>query len=109
MAKNPNLDGPKSPTPPVVYEPRIWRARIWKTGAGRGGAGVVFKAPYGVYMNAVQVLARAAARGQISRIQYGPVPAAELKHWTKEDRAALERYEDVFAKLGAAHQIDWDA
>jgi hypothetical protein len=107
--KNPNLDGPKSPTPAKVYEPRIWKARIWKTGTGVAGAGVVFKAPYGVAMNAASVLARASARGQIRRYQLGPVPASEMRGWGREERAALTRYEDAFELLAVRHQIDWDA
>ena len=107
--KNPNLEGPKSPTPTVVYEPRIWKVRIWKSGTGVAGAGVTFKAPYGVAVNAAQVLARAAARRQITRFAFGPVPNSELKSWGKAERNALTRYEDAFDQLSATHQIDWDA
>jgi hypothetical protein len=106
---NPNLVGDRSPTPPIVYQPRLWRVRIWTKTTPFQGAGVVFKAPYGVAVNAADLLARACARYQISRYTFGPVPAYQLKRWTKADRDALQRYEDAFEAVGRAHGIDWGA
>jgi hypothetical protein len=105
---NPDL-GDRSPTPAVVYEPRLWKARIWVPGGPFEGVGIRFKAPYGVYMNALQVLGRAAARRQITRFSVGPVSTSELRRWTKADRAALQRYEDAFEAVGREWQIDWAA
>lgn len=110
---NPALDGPRTPTPPIVYDNRLWKARIWTTTSGIGGIPIYFKAPYGVYVTASQVLARAAARHQISRFLLGPIPTSELKTWKgdygKAKRAAMQRYEDAFATVGAEHLIDWEA
>jgi hypothetical protein len=39
---------PRSPTPPLVYEPRIWAGRIWIEGGPFPGIPFQFKAPYGV-------------------------------------------------------------
>jgi hypothetical protein len=97
---------PRSPTPPVVYEPRIFSGRIWIAGGPFAGIPFTFKAPYGVYMNAIQVLGRAMARGQISRFQIGPTSKTKLRSL---DRTTLVRYEDAFASLSRAHSIDWSA
>jgi primosomal protein N'' len=66
------------------------------------------KAPYGQAMNAVTVLARAAARWQIRRGSFEPASAAQIRRF----RAAggqFERYQQAFDRLAAAHQIDWAA
>lgn len=107
----PALNAPRlperSPTPPKVYEPRLWKGRVWVKGGPIAGYGFRFKAPYGVYMNALELLGRAMARGQILRFQMGPITPAELR-----DRAmvaALTRYEPAFELLGLQLGIDWSA
>jgi hypothetical protein len=109
MRTIPTTGAPVTPTPPIVYEPRIWKARVWVKNGPFEGIPVRFKAPYGVAMNAIMVLTRAAARYQILRFQAGPVLPTELATWTKADRAALQRYEDAFAEVARAWRIDWDA
>ena len=96
----------RSPTPAPVYEPRLWAGRIWVPGGPFEGIPFAFKAPYGVYMNALQVLGRAMARGQITRQQMGPMSKTRLRQL---DRSSLRRYEEVFADLSRAHGIDWGA
>lgn len=108
LTPNPAM-APRTPTPAVVYEPRIWKARVWVRGGPFEGIPIIFKAPYGVAVNASQVLARAAARRQITRFLFGPVPASQLKRWGKAERDALQRYEDAFAAAATAWQIDWEA
>ena len=101
-----------SPTPPVVYEPRLWRVRIFTVESPAVGTAAIFKAPYGVYMNALQVLGRAMARGQIARIEYGPLSKRQIRLLTREDpawRSKLERYETVFDRLSLELGIDWGA
>lgn len=101
-----------SPTPPLVYEPRLWRVRIFTPENPAVGTSAMFKAPYGVYMNALQVLGRAMARGQITRIEYGPISKRQIKLLTRENprwRDGLERYEVVFERLGTELGIDWGA
>lgn len=108
MAKviNPNLVGPVSPTPPVVYEPRIWKARVWVKGGPFEGTGILFKAPYGQGMNASTVLARAASRYQITRFSFGP---ATERDFAKLNRGALKRFDEAFAEAGQKLGIDWTA
>jgi hypothetical protein len=103
---NPNLVGPVSPTPIAVYEPRIWKVRIWTKGGPFEGTGVFFKAPYGVYMNAVQLLARAVARNQISRFSFGPLTKRDF---ATLDRKALRRFDEAFAPIAERYQIDLSA
>lgn len=95
-----------SPTPPAVYEPRIWSGRIWVPGGPFEGIAFAFKAPYGVYMNALQILGRAMARRQILRFQMGPTSKTKLRSL---DRSALLRYEPVFDELAQRLGIDWSA
>lgn len=97
---------PRSPTPEVVYEPRIWSGRIWIEGGPFAGIPFAFKAPYGVYMNAIQILGRAMARRQITRFQIGPASKTKLR---RLDRSTLVRYEDAFASLARTYRIDWGA
>lgn len=97
---------PRTPTPELVYEPRIWSGRLWLVDGPFEGIPFAFKAPYGVYMNALQILGRAMARRQITRFQMGPMSKTKLRSL---DRARLARYEDVFADLGRTHTIDWSA
>lgn len=103
MTLNP---GPRTPTPPVVYEPRLWGGRIWLKGQGIAGIGFTVKAPYGVAINMAEVLTRACARGQIVRFTYGPMSKSALK---RLDRSTLRRYEDVLADLSERYGIDWAA
>lgn len=97
---------PRSPTPPLVYEPRLWSGRLWVAGGPFEGIPFAFKAPYGVYMNALQVLGRATARRQILRFQMGPMSKTKLRQL---DRDTLVRYEDAFESLGRTYLIDWSA
>lgn len=101
-----------SPTPPLTYEPRLWQVRIYTPEDNFHGVPVMFKAPYGVYMNALQVLGRAMARGQITRIAYGPIPKTKTRELDREDkrwRDKLERYEVAFERVGLQLGIDWGA
>jgi hypothetical protein len=93
---------PVSPTPREVYEPRIFKVRIWTKGGPFEGTRVYFKAPYGVYMNAVQLLARAVATFQITRFTFGPATQRDFKTL---DRRALRRFDEAVAGLG----INFDA
>jgi hypothetical protein len=106
VTTNPDLVGPRTPTPPVVYEPRIWSGRIWTKGCGIAGIGFTIKAPYGIAVNMAEVLTRACARGQIARFTFGPTSKAGFK---RLDRSTLKRYEDVLADLSARYSIDWAA
>ena len=92
--------------PTIQHEPRIWAGRIYTKGGPIAGYGFVFKAPYGVYMNAAIVLTRAAATGQIIRYQIGPLTT---KGFRSLDRKNLERYDEVFDRLGRQLNIDWSA
>jgi hypothetical protein len=99
-----------SPTPKVVYQPRFWKGRIWVKGGPFQGVGFLIRCPYGVAANAAEILQRAAARGQITRYTFGPMPADQLKHLSKEYRNAPGlRYEPVFDNLAANLHIDWAA
>jgi hypothetical protein len=91
-------------TPAVEYEPRIWAGRIWVKGGSIAGIGFVFKAPYGVAMNASQLLTRASATRQIERYAFGPL---STKGFKKLDRSKLTRYEDAFERLSLQLGIDW--
>lgn len=97
---------PRSPTPQLVYEPRIFSGRIWVAGGPFAGIPFDFKAPYGVYMNALQILGRAMARRQILRFQIGPTSKTKLR---TIDRTRLVRYEEAFEALARAHGLDWSA
>jgi hypothetical protein len=88
---------PVSPTPREVYSPRIFKVRIWTKGGPFEGTRVYFKAPYGVYMAAVQVLARAVATGQVARFTFGP---ATKRDFVTLDRRSLRRFDEAFAPLG---------
>jgi hypothetical protein len=88
---------PVSPTPREVYQPRIWKVRIWTKGGPFEGTRVFFKAPYGVYMTAVQVLARAVATGTIARFTFGP---ATKRDFATLDRRTLRRFDEAFASFG---------
>ena len=96
----------RSPTPRKTYEPRWWKVRIWTKGGPFEGTPIQFNAPYGVYMNAIQILGRAIARGQIQRFTFGPLTARDFKSL---DRANRQRYEQAFAQVGQALGIDWAA
>lgn len=100
------LTGPVSPTPLEVYEPRIWKARIWVAGGPFEGVPVFFKAPYGVYMNAVQLLARAVARSQIARFTFGP---ATKRDFRTLDRKALRRFDEAFVPIAEQYSINLSA
>jgi hypothetical protein len=113
-------EGPRSPTPKLVYEINLWQVRIFTTDNNRVGVPVMFKAPYSIYMNALGVLGRAMARGQITRITFGPIPRANIRAWDRADKAAglksatgwrshLERYEDAFERISGELDIDWAA
>lgn len=106
MTANPDLIGPVSPTPPVVYEPRLWSGRIWLKGGSIAGIGFTVKAPYGQAVNLASILARACARLQIARYTYGPMSKSALK---RLDRATLRRPEDVLDALSAQYHIDFAA
>lgn len=106
---NPDL-GPVSPTPPTVYEPRFWKGRIWIKNGPFAGVGFIIRCPYGVAANAAALLQRAAARGQITRYTFGPLPAEQLKRLPKATRNdPLLRYEPVFDDLAESLHIDWVA
>jgi hypothetical protein len=87
-----------------THQPRIWAGRIWVKGGSIAGVGFVFKAPYGVAMNASQLLTRACSTGQIQRFSFGPMSARGFK---KLDRDSLTRYEAAFETLSLHHGIDW--
>jgi hypothetical protein len=106
MITNATLVGPRTPTPLTVYEPRIWAVRIWIKGGPFAGVGFLFKAPYGVAVNAGMILTRAACRFQITRYQLQPATSAQINRWGRKN---LERYEDAFEKVGVTHAIDWAA
>ena len=106
MSLNPDLIGPVSPTPPLVYEPRLWAGRIWTKESGIAGIGFVVKCPYGQAVNLASILARACARFQITRYQYGPISKSALR---RLDRASLRRPEDVLDALSAQCHINWAA
>ena len=95
-----------SPTPKQTYEPRIWAGRVWTANGPRGGTPFAFKAPYGVYMNATQLLARSLATRQVLRFTIGPMTIRRLR---KLDRRTLVRYEVAFAELSADLGVDWGA
>lgn len=103
---NPNLVGDRSPTPPIVYEPRIWKARIWVENGPFEGISLIFKAPYGQGMNAATVLARAIARYQILRLAFGP---ARARDFAKLNRKNLLRFDEAFEAVARAWAIDWAA
>lgn len=92
--------------PTIAQEPRIWSGRIWVKGGSIAGTGFVFKAPYGVYMNATVLLARASATRQILRFQLGPLSNTGFRTL---DRSKLTRYDEAFDKLAEQHGIDWSA
>lgn len=92
--------------PTISHEPRIWAGRVWVQGGPIAGYGFIFKAPYGVYMNASVLLARACATRQIVRYQLGPLSNTAFRTL---DRSKLVRYEEAFDKLAEQLTIDWSA
>jgi hypothetical protein len=101
-----------SPTPLTVYEPRLFRVRLWTPENPFRGVVFHFKAPYGVYMNALQVLGRAMARGQITRLEFGPLSPRQIKALDENEpgwRKRLTRYEQVFEQIGHDYHLDWSA
>lgn len=108
----PSTGEPVSPTPPTVYEPRLFRVRLWTPANPFRGVVFYFKAPYGVYMNALQLIGRAAARGQVTRFEFGPLSTYQIAALDENEpgwRKQLTRFEQVFEQIGRDHQIDWSA
>ena len=119
---NPVLDGPVSPTPAAtVYPPRLFAIRVWLTDetlalAGLepkerkavrlAGVGLTFKAPYGLAVNAADILARACARRQILRYTYGAASKRQLRNINRE---LLQRPVEALSELGRKWQIDFEA
>ena len=92
--------------PAIAKEPRIWAGRIYTKDGPFEGYGFTFKAPYGVYMNATVLLARASATRQILRFQLGPL---SNKGFRTLDRSKLRRFDEVLDDLGKQLGIDWSA
>ena len=107
--ENPNLAGPRSPTPRLVYERRFYKVRIWVPDGPFEGIGLTFRAPYGVAVNASELLARAVARGQILRFTFGAITPKQLTAMTREQKDNTPRYEDAFDDFARAWGIDWGA
>lgn len=99
------LVGPVSPTPPIVYDIRIFKVRLFGPGLGSAGVTFLFKGPYGSYMTAAQVLARAVARQQIGWFALGAASPKQINI----HRKTLTRFDEAFARVGTELGIDWAA